>query len=109
MDSQYAVTLFVVMAVATFFTRAAPFVLLGRFASHPLFATVSRLLPSMIMVVLVFFSLVTLDYSGHVERYGLAAGALCVTLLVHRLFGHALISIMTGTALYGVGIQGFGL
>ena len=109
MDNQYVITLFVVMAVATFITRAAPFVLLGRVASHPFLAAISQLLPAMIMMVLVFFSLVTLEYAGHFERYGLAIGALCSTVLIHRMIGQALISILSGTAVYVVGIQWFGL
>jgi len=109
MDNQYVLTLFVVMAIATFITRAAPFVVLGRFASHPFLATISQLLPAMIMMVLVFFSLVTLEYSGHLERYLLAGGALCWTIFIHRLVGQALISILTGTAVYVLGIQWFGL
>jgi len=64
MDNQYVITLFVVMAMATFITRAAPFVLLGRVASHPFLAAISKLLPAMIMMVLVFFSLVTLEYAA---------------------------------------------
>ncbi len=109
MDNQYVITLFVVMAMATFITRAAPFVLLGSVASHPFLAAISKLLPAMIMMVLVFFSLVTLEYAGHIERYVLAIGALCWTVLIHRMMGQALISILTGTAVYVAGIQWFGL
>ena len=97
--------MFLAMAAATFMTRAAPFVLLTRVRSHPFLRGVSAILPAMIMVVLVFFSLVTLEYTGSLARILLTVLAAVWTAFIHWMFGHALVSILSATGLYVFGIQ----
>lgn len=87
------------MAVATFITRAFPFVALAGVADHPLIQRFGRLLPPMVMVVLVVYGIsgMPLDQMRSVLAVASGVGA---TVIVHCLFRHVLLSIIVGTGLY---------
>lgn len=96
--SLYVAGLILVMALATFLTRALPFLLL-RGGGHPLLAYIGRYLPPAIMLLLVIYCLKDLDFSA--PPHGapeLLASALVVA--VHLLWRNALLSIGLGTGLY---------
>ena len=108
MDNAYLLGIFAVMGVATFITRALPFVALSKVARHPILDRYGKSLPPMIMVVLVCFGLMSLEIES-VDRGGLSALALLLVITLQAYFKHPLLSILGGTGVYVVGIQGFGL
>ena len=98
---------FAVMGLATFITRAAPFVLLKSHQDSRLLLPFGRVLPVMILMVLVGFGVIgLLDAQG--SRQALLAIAMVITTLVHLIFRQAMVSILVGTAVYVLGIQWLG-
>jgi branched-subunit amino acid transport protein AzlD len=108
MDNSYLLGIFTVMGIATFITRALPFVALAKVKNHSVLDQFGRLLPPMIMVVLVCFGLVSLEIES-IDRGGLSALSFVVVILLHAYFRNPLLSILVGTGVYVIGIQGFGL
>ncbi len=101
------IVFFAVMGIATFLTRAAPFVLLKSHKDSRWLLHFGRVLPLMILVVLVGFSGVGL-IDEQANRHALIAIAMVITALVHLLFRQAMVSILLGTAVYVLGIQWLG-
>jgi len=98
---------FSVMGIATFLTRAAPFVLLKSHKDSRWLLHFGRVLPVMILVVLVCFSGVGL-IDEQANRQVLIAIAMVITALAHLIFRQAMVSILVGTAVYVLGIQWLG-
>jgi len=99
MDS-YIWGVILVGTLATFATRALPFVLLGRFAQHPLLRFLGRYLPPVMMVLLVVYA--TADLISSSATLGVVlASSLCVALLQWTL-KNPLISIFAGSLLYAL-------
>ena len=95
----YLVLVVVVMTLATFATRALPFVLLGGKSDHPLMLFLGQYLPPAVMTLLVIYSLKDVDIL--VGNHGfpeILAALLVVGLHVWRR--NALLSIAGGTGLY---------
>ena len=108
MDNSYLLSIFAVMGVATFITRAVPFVALAKIHRYPLLDRFGQLLPPMIMVVMVCFGLTSLDIES-VNRVGLTVLSLAIIIALHYFFRNPLLSIVAGTGVYVVGVQGVGL
>ena len=108
MDNAQLFGFFVVMGIATFITRALPFVALAQVKDRLMLDHFRKSLPPMIMVILVCFGLMSLEIES-VDRGGLSALALFLVITLHAYFKHPLLSILGGTGVYVVGIQGFGL
>ena len=108
MDNAQLFGFFVVMGIATFITRALPFVALAQVKSHSILDRFGKSLPPMIMVVLVCFGLMSLEIES-VSRGGLSAFAFLIVITLHAYFRQPLLSILTGTGVYVTGIQSFGL
>jgi len=107
MTTAELILFFAVMGLATFITRAAPFVLLKSHKDSRLLLHFGRVLPVMILMVLVGFSVIgLLDAQG--GRQALLAIAMVITVLVHLIFRQAMVSILVGTAVYVLGIQWLG-
>lgn len=97
MDS-YIWGVILVGTLATFATRALPFVLLGRFAQHPLLRFLGRYLPPVLMVLLVVYA--TADLISSSATLGVVlVSSLCVALLQWTL-KNPLISIFAGSLVY---------
>lgn len=99
MDS-YIWGVILVGTLATFATRALPFVLLGRFAQHPLLRFLGRYLPPVLMVLLVVYATADL-ISSSATLGAVLASSLCVALLQWTL-KNPLISIFTGSLVYAL-------
>ena len=108
MDNSYLLGIFAVMGVATFITRALPFVALAKIYRNPLVDRFGQLLPPMIMVVLVCFGLTSLNIES-VNRVGLTVLSLVMVIALHYFFRNPLLSIVAGTGAYVIGVQGVGL
>ena len=98
---------FSVMGIATFLTRAAPFVLLKSHKDSRWLLHFGHVLPVMILVVLVGFSGDGL-IDEQANRQVLIAIAMVITALAHLIFRQAMVSILLGTAVYVLGIQWLG-
>ena len=101
------IVFFAVMGIATFLTRAAPFVLLKSHKDSRWLLHFGRVLPVMILVVLIGFSGVGL-IDEQANRQVLIAIAMVITALAHLIFRQAMVSILLGTAVYVLGIQWLG-
>ncbi len=99
MDS-YIWGVILVGTLATFATRALPFVLLGRFAQHPLLRFLGRYLPPVMMVLLVVYA--TADLISSSATLGIVLmSTICVAFLQWTL-KNPLISIFAGSLLYAL-------
>ncbi|SFR43672.1 Branched-chain amino acid transport protein AzlD [Marinobacter daqiaonensis] len=99
-DTTYIVAFIVVATLATFATRAIPFLFLGRHHEHPLLLHVGRYLPAAVMALLV---VVFLARSGTWAAPAFGADALIPSVLVvalHLWRRNALLSIVAGTVVY---------
>jgi len=101
------IVFFAVMGIATFLTRAAPFVLLKSHKDSRWLLHFGHVLPVMKLVVLVGFSGVGL-IDEQANRQVLIAIAMVITALAHLIFRQAMVSILLGTAVYVLGIQWLG-
>ena len=98
-DSIYLVLFILVMAVATFITRALPFLLLKNRGDHPVIAYLGTFLPPAIMLLLLIYCFKDIDLSG--PQSGLAESvSLAAVAILHLIFKHPLVSIGAGTILY---------
>ncbi|MES9906123.1 MAG: AzlD domain-containing protein [Sedimenticola sp.] len=94
-----------VMTLATFVTRALPFVVLKHRGDHPLLLFLGRYSPPVIMTILLLYSLKGIDLI-HSPFAVNELAALFLTAALHLWRGNALLSIFSGTALYMVLVQG---
>ena len=95
----YLLLVVLVMTLATYFTRAMPFLFFSKRKPPAFLNYLQRLMPAVVMVVLVFASYKDIDFGA--PPYGipaLAAGALTAGL--HFWKRNTLLSIAGGTALY---------
>lgn len=99
----YLLSVIVVAALATFITRALPFVLLYRWAEHPLLRHLGRYLPPVLMVLLLIYALKDALVTGAHLLPSVAALALVAVLQL--LLRNPLVSILSGTGLYMCLIQ----
>lgn len=97
-SSAYLLTFIVVAALATFLTRLLPFVLLYRWAEHPLLKHLGRYLPPVLMVLLLMYALKDALVTG--ERLLPSLVALAVVAILHLMWRNPLVSILSGTGLY---------
>lgn len=98
-DTGYALGVLAAMAVVTFGLRALPFLAARWLQSHPLVQRLGRFLPLAIMTLLLLHTLVGSARQNPSGPWAeLAAVATVVALQWWRR--HALLSILTGTALY---------
>jgi len=99
----YLLSVIAVSALATFLTRALPFLLLYRWADHPLLQHLGRYLPPVLMVLLLLYASKDAIVTGQHLLPSLLSLGLVATL--HLLLRNPLISILAGTGLYMVLIQ----
>lgn len=97
-SSAYLLTFIVVAALATFLTRLLPFVLLYRWAEHPLLKHLGRYLPPVLMVLLLMYALKDALVTG--EHLLPSLVALAVVAVLHLMWRNPLVSILSGTGLY---------
>lgn len=102
----YLLSVIAVAALATFLTRALPFLLLYRWADHPMLQHLGRYLPPVLIVLLLLYALRGALVTGqHLLPSLLSLGLVAV---LHLLLKNPLISILSGTGLYMVLIQTWG-
>jgi len=85
-----------VMAGVTTLLRAAPFVVLGRVANAPVTRALATLMPPGVMVILVFYSVSSVDFGTANHALPPIAG-IVVTAAAHLWRRNALLSIVAGT------------
>jgi branched-subunit amino acid transport protein AzlD len=100
----YILSGILVMAAATVFTRAFPFLLFARRTPPPRLIRSAKLVPGAVMTILVFTSLPISVEVTSPEMWIPWASALLVAAL-HLLLRQPLISIFGGTAFYMVLLQ----
>lgn len=103
-ELEYLLLVMATMMLATFATRATPFLLLGRRADHPLLEFLGRYTPPAIMTILVIYSLGSVDLTSPPHGAPELIASL-LTLAAHLLWRQALVSIFAGTAFYMYALQ----
>nr|WP_285903239.1 AzlD domain-containing protein [Alkalimarinus sediminis] len=87
------------MSLATFATRAAPFVLFHKQGEHPILVFLGRYLPPAIMLLLLIYCVKDIDW--FVDQGGInELTALSAVTIAHLVFRNPLVSILLGTGLY---------
>lgn len=98
-NTLYLVSFILVMSLATFVTRAAPFILFHKQGEHPVLVFLGRYLPPAIMLLLLIYCVK--DINWFVDKGGInELIALSVVTAAHLIFRNPLISILLGTSLY---------
>ncbi len=106
MESGYILLALAVMAVATFFLRATPFVILRKARGNKLLDFFGATMPPGIMLILVVFSVSSVDFTGY--PFGLPALiSMAAVAVIHHLWRKALLSIVLGTAIHMILLQTF--
>lgn len=95
----YLLVAVALMALATFTTRAAPFLLFGTATGRPWLAFLARYLPPAVMTVLVLYCLKDAFAGRATGPWPVLAGVV-VTVAVHVARRNALFSIAAGTAIH---------
>ncbi|MFJ8310471.1 MULTISPECIES: branched-chain amino acid transporter permease [unclassified Streptomyces] len=95
----YLVEAVAVMGAVTLGLRAAPFVVLQRLADSPVMRTLGVLMPPGVMVILVLYSVTTMQVTG-VSGYLPAVCGIAVTAAAYHWKRNALLGIVAGTAAY---------
>lgn len=99
-DNHYLVLFILVASLATFATRALPFIFFSKQGNKPFLQHLAKNLPAAVMVLLSILFLFPMAHWG-APIYGL--NALIPSLLVvlaHKLFNNAFLSIIVGTGAY---------
>ncbi|UZE96735.1 branched-chain amino acid transporter permease [Alkalimarinus alittae] len=95
----YLISFILTMSLATFVTRAAPFILFHKQGEHPLLVFLGRYLPPAIMLLLLIYCVK--DINWFVDKGGVnELIALSVVTAAHLMLRNPLISILCGTGLY---------
>ncbi len=97
-DTEYILTVILVMTIATFATRVTPFVFFRHHGQHPTMRYIAKYTPPMIMSILVVYVLKDVDLTADTGLYTVAAALL--TVAVHLWKSNSLLSIFSGTFLY---------
>lgn len=94
----------VVIALATFGTRALPFICFGSKEPPAMLSVIEKNLPPMILLLLVIYCLKDVKWLS--APYGVPElFTICVVAGLHFWKRNAMLSIFTGTALYMVLVQ----
>ncbi len=99
----YILIVFILMALATYVTRLAPFVIFSQHHERALLKFVAKYTPPMVMTILVIYMLKGVQYNSVDGLYYILA--LLVTVFFHLLIKNALLSIFSGTLVYMIAIQ----
>ncbi|MBS3803523.1 MAG: AzlD domain-containing protein [Oleiphilaceae bacterium] len=103
-ESLYLAAFIAVSAVATFLTRATPFLFLSRHSNHPFILHLGRYLPAAVMCLLVVIFLLR-SAQWQAPLFGADAVLPSALVILLQLWRHnALLSIVAGTLTY-MGIQ----
>ncbi len=98
-NESYALVALILMAFATFMTRSAPFLLLGKFEDHPHLIQIGRNLPPAVMVILVVYCLK--DVKIYESPFGIPELFSVMVVAGLQLWKrNALLSILVGMAFY---------
>lgn len=93
-----------VIALATFATRALPFICFGSREPPAILSVIEKNLPPMILLLLVIYCLK--DVQWFAAPYGVPElFTICIVAGLHFWKRNAMLSIFTGTALYMVLVQ----
>ncbi len=99
MDSVYVLIGILVTALATFITRAFPFVIFSNKKPNKTLNYIEVYLPVMIMIILVFYALKGVNFFtypfGIAELIGIS-----IAFFLHVAFRQALLSIIFATLIY---------
>lgn len=104
LDTLQMLVTIAVIALATFATRALPFLFFGSREPPTTLAVIEKNLPPMILLLLVIYCLK--DVQWLTAPYGIPElFTICVVTGLHFWKRNAMLSIFTGTALYMVLVQ----
>lgn len=99
MNDSYIILSIIVATIATYATRKLPFLLFDKRRPGPMIQHIETHMPSMIMVILVFYAIRDVPFAeapyGAPELLGIMVAG-----VVHLWFKNALLSIISATILY---------
>lgn len=106
MTGGYILAVILVMAVVTLFTRALPFLLFDRGKEPPrIILYLGKMLPPAVIAMLVVYCLRATSFGAAADWVPAVVASVCVVLL-HLWKGNSMLSILGGTFLYMVLVQG---
>ncbi len=104
MSFSYILTGIIIVSLTTFLTRAIPFVVFANKKPSPWLKLVEINLPTMIMIVLIFYAIKDVSFLMYPFGMPEIIGIL-VAIFLHVIFKHALFSIFLSTIIYMILIQ----
>ena len=99
LDVRQVVIGIAIAAFVTFFTRVVPFAFFTKRKPSAMIMYVQSYIPPMTMVILVVYCLKDIDWGAYPHGIPALLGV-AVTAVLHLWKRNALVSILTGTALY---------
>lgn len=106
MSSSYIILAVFMGFLATFGGRILPYIIFSRKSEGKNLAFIQRNMPLVIMVVLVFYTFFSIDFTSGAKM--MSAIIACIsTLLLQICFKNALMSMFVGTCLYMILLRSF--
>ena len=102
-ELEYLLVVIIVMAISTYFTRLIPFLLFSSGKESSMLNYVAKSTPPMVMMILVIYMLKDVNYFSSEIFYTFLALAITIGFQLYKR--NALLSIVTGTAVYMFFVQ----
>lgn len=99
MSNSYIIFAIIIATLATFLTRALPFLVFKKRKPSAWVFFVEKNMPLMIMVILIFYSIKDVDFS-HFPYGGAEISSLILAAILHISLKNVLLSIFVSTAFY---------
>lgn len=101
MTVPYLFAVLVLVSIITYALRAAPFALLRHDADHPVMRDVGRMMPLGVMVILIVYSLMEVNFS-QLSGWVPALVSVAVAFTLHLTLKNTMVTIVAATASYGL-------
>lgn len=99
MSNSYVILAIIVAALATFLTRALPFIIFKKKKPSEWVFFVEKNMPLMIMIILIFYSIKDVDF-WHFPYGRAEISSLILAAILHLSLKNVLLSIFVSTAFY---------
>jgi len=102
--NSYIIEAIVILALANIITRALPFWILKNAKEYKLLGYIEKRFPLIILVILIFYTLINVDFSTSPFAYKEIIGIL-TAIILHLIKGNYLLSIFGSTLVYMALVQ----
>ncbi len=96
MTNEYLIYAMIIMALCTFALRCFPFLAIKHLKNNSFISFLGKTMPAGIMLILVFYSLTSVDYTSIGAAFPYLI-SVCMVITMQHFFRKPLLSILAGT------------